>query len=174
MDHHVFIASRVLIGMVFAASLTMKLLRKNGWHRFTASVRGLAPHLPARTTAVAVCAAEASVALLIVPAGTAVYGLAGAVLLLLCFTVALVVALRRRKRVSCGCFGKSATPVSGFTVARNSLLTAGALAGIITRPDPTGAATPWPGTLTAIAVGAVAAALAYLTDELADLFQTRT
>ncbi|MFF9677581.1 MauE/DoxX family redox-associated membrane protein [Streptomyces eurythermus] len=171
---HVFIASRVLIGMVFVVSLTAKLSRRNGRREFTDSVRRLAPHFPARTTAVAVCVTEASVVLLIVPAATAVYGLAGAVLLLLCFTIAVVAALRRRAGVSCGCFGKSATPVSGFTVARNSLLIAGALAGIITRPDATGAGPAWPGTLTAIAVGAVAAALAYLMDEIADLFRVRS
>ncbi|WP_340383903.1 MauE/DoxX family redox-associated membrane protein [Streptomyces sp. SS7] len=171
---YVCIASRVLIGTIFAVSLTTRLLRENGWSEFTDSVRGLAPRLPARTAAVVVCVAETSVVSLVVTARSAVYGLAGAMLLLLCFTVALVVALRRRRGVSCGCFGTSTTPVSGFTVARNCLLAAGALAGIIAHPDSTGATPAWPGSLTAVAVGAVAATLAYLTDELADLFRVRT
>lgn len=47
------------------------------------------------------------------------------------FTVAIVVALRRGRRVPCRCFGASAVPVGPGHLARNAVLLAAATAGAV-------------------------------------------
>ncbi|MFE0420957.1 MauE/DoxX family redox-associated membrane protein [Streptomyces sp. NPDC058953] len=170
---HVLLASRVLIGVVFAVSFLTKTLRKNGWSEFLDSVRDLAPVLPVRTTALAASAAEVVVIALLVPTGSARYGFVGAVLLLLPYTTALILAVRRGTSAPCGCFGRSSTPVSGFHVARNALLTAVALTGALAGQEAARAHPAWPGAVTALAAGLVAAVLVIFTDELSDVFSVK-
>ncbi|GCD96039.1 MauE/DoxX family redox-associated membrane protein [Embleya hyalina] len=167
--NQLLVATRVFLGLVFVLSLGAKLRAPGGFAEFVGSVRGLVPRLPARTTAVVVVAGEATVVVLLAWTRTVSLGLGVALLLSVAFTVALWSAIRRGRRVSCGCFGASTTPVGPAHVVRNVVLTACAAVGLAA--GPAGADTWGPGTATSIAAGAVAAGLVALTDDVVDLFR---
>lgn len=170
---YIFLATSVLIGTVFLVSLAAKTLRKRSWAEFVESVRGLAPRLPARTTAVTVALSETVVILLLLLPGTAVYGLIAAAVLLLSFSAALLASIRRGSQLSCGCFGRSTTPVSGVHVARNALLTAAAVSGIAASSGLPATELSWQGGGAAAAVGLLIAIMVILADDVAFLFRSR-
>jgi hypothetical protein len=118
-----------------------------------------------------VIAGEAVVVLAMVVPGAAAAGFAIAALLLIAFTAGILQAIRGRQKVSCQCFGASSVPVGPAHVVRNGfllLLAAAGLAGALA----TSHSPPSPGVLiTAVATGAIAAAVAIYTDEIADLFR---
>lgn len=101
----------------------------------------------------------------------AVLGFALAVLLLLAFTGAVVVTLRRGVRKACKCFGASSTPLGRAHVVRNVLLLALAVAGLLaastdnTTPEPAAAAM-------AVVAGLIVGLLITRFDDLTDLFTT--
>ncbi|MEU3168100.1 MauE/DoxX family redox-associated membrane protein [Streptosporangium sp. NPDC006930] len=121
-DPYVFLFCRVLTSLVFAVSLVGKVADITS---FRAAIRSL---VPIRGNAVwlvlcLVFLAELSVVVLMLIAGDLlVLGFALAALLLGAFTTALVVSLAQGRKVSCNCFGKSKEQVTGFDVARNTIL----------------------------------------------------
>ncbi|TDD60289.1 methylamine utilization protein MauE [Kribbella antibiotica] len=92
-----------------------------------------------------------------------------AVLLLLSFTAAIVVTLRRGIRKPCKCFGAATTPLGRAHVVRNVLLLAAAVAGLVagaTRPESVEPA----GFAIAAVAGLVGGLLVTRFDDLVELF----
>jgi Methylamine utilisation protein MauE len=154
-----------LIALVFLTSAVSKLRDLRG---FEASLPALAP-VPSgllRPLAVAVVAAEGAVPVLSVipPAISYGFGLAG--VLLVAFTVAITLALRRGRRAPCRCFGASSTPIGPRHVVRNATLLAVTALGASApggHPEPAGLAV-------AAAAGLVGAILIVAFDDIVDLF----
>ncbi|WP_169986193.1 MauE/DoxX family redox-associated membrane protein [Microbispora sp. H10836] len=177
---YLFAFCRLLTGIVFLMSAVSKLRGRTAYEEFTAATRALT-RLPARRVrpvAALVVAAEAAVAPLLAWGPTVLAGFCVALGLLAAFTVAIVAALRRGRRVPCRCFGASAVPVGPGHLARNAVLVVAAAAGavlaateavvagsgaVLADLDPAGLAA------VALAAGAMAALLS-ATGEIADLF----
>jgi thiol-disulfide isomerase/thioredoxin len=156
----ILVAARLLLGLVFALAGLAKLADRNGTREAV-----LAFGSPARIAgvlAIALPAAELAVAILLLPARTAVYGAIGAVALLVLFTAALANALARGRSPDCHCFGQlHSTPTSWRTLARSGALLAAALvvlvAGIV---EPPPSAIAWIGDLEGAELLALVVALA--------------
>lgn len=92
-------------------------------------------HLPARWSrsgAAALAVSESLVALALLSGGAvAHHGMVAALALFLAFTAVLLVALARRRTVSCNCFGVSDHPISVWDLARNLLLIAACAAWLL-------------------------------------------
>ncbi|MBE3008899.1 methylamine utilization protein MauE [Microbispora sp. NEAU-D428] len=154
-----FAFCRLLTGIVFLTSAVSKLRGRAAYEEFTVATRALA-RLPARPVAALVVAAEIAVAPLLAWPPTVLAGFCVALGLLLAFTVAIVVALRRGRRVPCRCFGASAVPVGPGHLARNAVLIVAAAAGAIQAATAAiqGGAGAVPGNLGAAGLAAVALA----------------
>jgi hypothetical protein len=146
------LACAVALAVVLAVSGVAKLLDGAGTRE---AVLGFG--VPSRLVpyvAGGLAPAELVTAVLLLLPGARVVGLVLAVLLLLAFTVAVVLALRAGRRPECHCFGRiGGADVSARTVARNLgllVVAAGGLVGAIGGVEPDGAA----------AVGAVVTGLA--------------
>jgi peroxiredoxin len=113
--------SRLLIGVVFGLSAWGKLADRPTARKAVAEFG-----VPARlVTAIgwALPLTEAAVAIAVLPPWTAAWSAGVALLLLAVFTAAVARLLARGERPACSCFGAmSATPVSRWTIARNSVL----------------------------------------------------
>lgn len=70
------------------------------------------------------------VAFMAVGGAALLVGFVLAVFLLLTFSFALILALRRNARISCNCFGRTEQRISSYDVVRNMLLVACAVAGM--------------------------------------------
>ncbi|WP_185949504.1 MauE/DoxX family redox-associated membrane protein [Microbispora sp. KK1-11] len=127
---YLFAFCRLLTGIVFLTSAMSKLRGRAAYEEFTVATRALT-RLPARPVAVLVVAAEVAVAPLLAWPPTMLAGFCVALGLLVAFTVAIVVALGRGRRVPCRCFGASAVPVGPGHLARNAVLIVAAAAGAI-------------------------------------------
>ncbi|GAB3933752.1 methylamine utilization protein MauE [Kribbella albertanoniae] len=92
-----------------------------------------------------------------------------AVLLLLAFTAAIVVTLRRGIRKPCKCFGAATTPLGRAHVVRNVLLLAAAVAGLVAGATSTASAEP-AGVAIAAVAGLVGGLLVTRFDDLVELF----
>jgi hypothetical protein len=120
-----------LLAVVFAASLVGKV---RDMERFTRTIMAfdLLPPVLSTFAARMLAAAEAILVVVLLvslwppvtlPAGVvAVTGLLLVAVLLVTYTVALIIVKVRQTRVSCNCFGTSATMVSWADVIRNGLL----------------------------------------------------
>ncbi|MEU6407360.1 MauE/DoxX family redox-associated membrane protein [Microbispora sp. NPDC046933] len=161
---------RLLTGIVFLMSAVSKLRGRAAYEEFTVATRALA-RLPARPVAALVVAAEVAVAPLLAWGPTVLAGFCIALGLLVAFTVAIVVALRRGRRVPCRCFGASAVPVGPGHLARNAVLVVAAGAGAVQAGTGAVPAGLGPAGLAAVALAAGAAAvLLSATGEIAGLF----
>ncbi|GIH45143.1 Methylamine utilisation protein MauE [Microbispora rosea] len=127
---YLFAFCRLLTGIVFLMSAVSKLRGRAAYEEFTAATRALV-RLPSRPVAALVVAAEIAVAPLLAWRPTVLAGFCVALGLLVAFTAAIVVALRRGRRVSCRCFGASAVPVGAGHLARNAVLIVAAAAGAV-------------------------------------------
>ena len=121
MEDGLLFAERIVLGLIFAISSISKI------HSFSTLVdeimdyrivsRGTAnlfsPCLPAAELAISASLLTG----ILLPVGSL-----GAGALLLVFSVAIVVNLRRGRRFSCHCFGKTRTLIGPSTVARNAAL----------------------------------------------------
>ncbi|MFC0112006.1 MauE/DoxX family redox-associated membrane protein [Kibdelosporangium aridum] len=169
----------VLMCVVFGVSAAGKL-GGGRWRAFMAStglLRLLPPSL--RTWAAgAVVVAEPAIAAALAGAVVLgdpvaeVAGFAGAAALLMVFTGAIVISLRRGDRTPCRCFGAGATPLGWPHVMRNAVLLivagvglAGAAAG--------GAPQPGAALVSGVAGGAFGLLLVRF-DDLVDLFRPAT
>ncbi|GGO04839.1 MauE/DoxX family redox-associated membrane protein [Microbispora bryophytorum] len=127
---YLFAFCRLLTGIVFLMSAVSKLRGRAAYEEFTVATRALT-RLPARPVAALVVAAEVAVAPLLAWPPTMLAGFCVALGLLAAFSVAVVVALRRGRRVPCRCFGASAVPVGPGHLARNAVLIVAAAAGAV-------------------------------------------
>jgi Methylamine utilisation protein MauE len=162
-------ACRVAIGLVFACSAVGKLRGRAGFAGFLDSVRALVPIAAGRgapALAGSTIAAELAVAVGVLPGATYRAALVLAAVLLAAFGVALALAVRRRVRVPCRCFGATSEPPGAPQLVRNGGLLAVALAGALA---PAGAVAS-AGAATAAFAGIVLAILAVGADDLAVLF----
>jgi uncharacterized membrane protein YphA (DoxX/SURF4 family) len=164
--HYIALAGRVLFGVVFLVS---------GWTKarepreFARSVRGMGLVAPswAGRVAATVAVLELAVPVLLavpvtVPAG---FGLAG--VLLVVFTTAIALALRRGTTAPCRCFGASRQPLGRRQLGRNVLL----LVVLAAAAPAAGAGTgDLRGAAIAVPAGLVGAILVVFFDELAELF----
>lgn len=172
---YVLICCRLLVGAVFAVSAVSKVRDRGAYTAFLSAVGGLAPWVPPPARAVvgpAVVAGELAVAVLLVPAATAVAGFAVAAALLAAFTAAIASAVRSRRRVPCACFGGGApSPVGPAHLVRNGVLLTGSLTGAVLGLGASGAAPEPAGAVAAVFLGLVAAGLVLLTDDIAGLLR---
>lgn len=171
---YVLVGFRGLIGLVFLVSVVSKLRSRRSYAEFVAATGRLFPRPVAATLrwwlAAAVLAAECIVLLLVLIPMTVPVGFAMAAGLLLAFTGAILLALRRGQRASCRCFGATGQPLGYAQVARNIGLITVCLIGIALGPLSSASAHPAGATL-AIATGAIAAILVVMADDIAALFR---
>ena len=117
---------RLALSAVFAVAAVGKLLDRPG------TVESLAGFgVPARArafVAVALPVFELTIAVALIPVGSAAWAALAATLLLAVFSVAVARVLARGERVDCNCFGSLSTrPVGRRTLIRNLVLLAAAL-----------------------------------------------
>lgn len=128
---HAVLLARALLGLTFLASATGKLRDLTA---FAAAVEDfdVIPRQSARAAAFAVVIGELALVVAMGVGGPLlVPGFAAAAVVLVLFTAVLADALRRRRAVSCNCFGAATTRVSGYDIVRNAGLIAVAVAGAL-------------------------------------------
>ncbi|SDH02320.1 MauE/DoxX family redox-associated membrane protein [Nonomuraea jiangxiensis] len=165
---YLVLGAEFLIGTVFVAAVMSKLV---AFHAFDQSLREMRV-LPARwayPVSLAVVAAECAVFLCLAVPVAAPAGFALACFLMGAFSLAILMALRRRRQVPCRCFGSSTTPLGMAHVIRNGVLAVVAATGLLLSDrDTTGEAA-------AILVTAITGTLLGITaarlDDVIKLFQ---
>lgn len=164
------LACRLLIGIVFAASVLSKLRGKAEYLAFARwlgqlPLPGLLRGAPA---AAAVAATETAIVVLLIPAVTAAAGLVLGALTLAAFAAGTLVTVRRGTAIPCRCFGASESPMSNWHVARDMLLALLAAAGAVGAASPAHAAG---GIALSLAVAVTAAVPIVLLDDLVSIFR---
>jgi hypothetical protein len=158
--------------LVFVVSVVSKVRNRKAYAEFVASTRRLAPPLvsAARPLAAVVVGMELAAVLLVALPPTVLAGFGVAAALLVAFSGAILLALRRGERAPCRCFGTSEQPLGYTQVVRNVALIAvtvlGALGGLATTAAPA-----LPGVVIAVATGGILALLAIMADDIAALFR---
>jgi hypothetical protein len=121
---------RVAIGLTFAFSAAGKLRDITAFRQAIADLELFAEGW-SKTIAICLLVAESAVAVMVAVGGPAlVPGFLLAAGLLVVFSVALVLALRRGVRVACNCFGPAERSLSPYDVVRNLLLIGCSLVGV--------------------------------------------
>jgi hypothetical protein len=120
---------------VFAVSACSKLYSRTAFVEFTAATARLTGARAAQALAVAAVAAEAAIVLALIVPVLVPWGFAAGIGLLAVFTAAIVRSLRRGQRAPCRCFGASNTPLGTQHVARNAVLAAFGVLGIVAGGD---------------------------------------
>jgi thiol-disulfide isomerase/thioredoxin len=159
------LTSRLLLAAVLAVAALAKLADREGSRQ--AVVAFGAPRSAAAPLALVLPVAELAVAVLLLPAATALAGALGALVLLLLFSAAIALNLVRGREPECHCFGQlHSAPAGPGALVRNGLLAVVAaltLAATLAGDDPS--AVGWverlDGAETAVlAIGAAALVLA--------------
>jgi peroxiredoxin/uncharacterized membrane protein YphA (DoxX/SURF4 family) len=115
--------ARLLLASVFMVAGAAKLADREGSRRALADFG--VPTPLATPLGVLLPLAELAVAAALIPAATAWWGAAGALVLLLLFVVAIAVNLARGRKAECHCFGQLHSEPAGWkTLARNGVLAA--------------------------------------------------
>lgn len=118
------LASRLVLAAVFVVAAVTKLADRDGTR--DAAVAFGAPERVAPALALLLPIAELTVAVLLLPATTALAGALGGLALLLLFSAAIALNIARGRAPECHCFGQlHSEPAGPRTLARN-----GALAGV--------------------------------------------
>jgi hypothetical protein len=130
--HDVSLASRMMLGTVFAVSVFSKVRSQAAWRSFRSWLMSL-PLAPLRwrPAPLVLAAVEFAVLVLLAVPAAALTGLVAGSLLCLSLTVGLMLAERRWARQPCNCFGASSEPLGHHQVVRNALLLSVALAGLV-------------------------------------------
>lgn len=171
--YYLAVGLRCFVGVVFLISSLSKL-GPSSHREFRASLRAMRL-LPDRLTApAAVCVVSGELGLvvclaapsrLLVGAGFAVAGL-----LLVLFSGAIVVLLRRGTSRPCRCFGLSSATLAPHHVLRNVLLAAAAVTGAFASTAAHGPLL-WAGVLVAVCAGVALGGLVTVLDEIVSLFR---
>lgn len=120
---------RLTIGLTFAWAVFGKLRDLSAFQAAVVDFRVLPPAL-SRSAAWVSLLAECAIILMLGMGKTLLLpGFVLAAGLLMLFSVALGLVLRRNRQVSCNCFGVTKRRVSPYDVARNLLLMVGSLVG---------------------------------------------
>jgi methylamine dehydrogenase accessory protein MauD len=115
--------ARLLLASVFVVAGAAKLADREGSKRALADFG--VPTPLATPLAVLLPLAELAVAAALIPAATAWWGTAGALVLLLLFVAAIAANLARGRKAECHCFGQLHSAPAGWkTLARNGVLAA--------------------------------------------------
>jgi len=159
-DPAIDLTIRAALALLFVTAAAHKLRDRAAFRATFAEYR----ILPETASAV-VPLAELAVAALLVVAAASALGKIGAAALLLVYAAAVGVNLARgRRHIDCGCAGPRARrPIGGGIVARNALLAAAALAGLL---PVTARPLAWVDTLTVSGAVLTLAALYLATDRL--------
>lgn len=171
---YVLIGLRSLLALVFVISIAGKVRSRHAFAEFLAATVRLSPRpltaAMARWLAAGVVATELAAVLLVSVSATTPIGFAVAGALLLCFTGAILLALRRGEQAPCRCFGSARQPLGYPQVARNLVLVAAAVLGLAGGQLP--AASPdLAGVLVAVGAGALAATVVAAADDITSLFR---
>jgi len=167
---YLFLACRFMLAGIFVVSLISKVRSGRAYADFRRSIDDwkVVPRRWSAPIAAGVVAGEAAVVLLLALPRTAPIGFVAAVLLLTAFTAGISVVLRRRRTVTCQCFGVSTTPVGAAHMVRNLLLLALCVTGALTATA--GGARPTaPGAALALSVAAVGVLVVVRFDDLVAL-----
>jgi thiol-disulfide isomerase/thioredoxin/uncharacterized membrane protein YphA (DoxX/SURF4 family) len=154
------LAARVVLAAVFAVAGVAKLADRSGSRE--AVVAFGAPRRIAGVLAVVLPIAELTVAVLLLPASTAVYGAIEALVLLAIFSLAIGWNLAHGRSPECHCFGQLHSEPAGWkTLGRNAVLGGLALFALAALAEPATSATAWIGRLDsselmALVIGVVA------------------
>ncbi|MBT2369921.1 methylamine utilization protein MauE [Streptomyces sp. ISL-10] len=183
---YMVIGSCCVIGTVFLVASVSKLRGRAQFEEFAESVQqlGLVPRRWGRPVAVLAAGGEVLVPFVLAspligggPPAVAsaflsapAFGLGLAVVLLLAFTTAIALAMRRGSGTSCRCFGTSSAPLGVQHVVRNLLLAALAVAGLVGALTHRLSAVEYLPAVTAGGVGVVVAILCVFLDDIIDLF----
>lgn len=162
-------ACRVLLGVVFAVSAATKLMAPRPFARSLRRM-GVLPGRLVRIVVPVVIGTETLIVLLLAAPLTASASIAFVVAagLLVTFTLAIVVSVRRGHQEPCRCFGRSTVPLGTRHVVRNMMLLAVAIVGFGGSVAGGGAS---PGVLVVAAVaGLVLGGLATVYDDIVGLF----
>lgn len=165
---YLLLFTRWFVGLTFAWSSVAKL---RSFANFKAAVLdfGLLPTRWVRAAATTVVVVEALIALAMLFEGLVLgAGFIAAVALLCCLTVAILAVLRRKARVACNCFGASDRVLTGYDVARNTVMATVCVVGLASSRSSTAPIEP---AITAGIAGA-AAFLVVLVANLGDVVET--
>lgn len=168
------IVCRSTIGLVFALACWSKASDMATFGQAVARFGLVGPRWTGPLAALIVLA-EATVALtLALGGGWLLAGFGLALSLLLVFSAALLIVLRRRVPVSCNCFGRASRPVAPVDLGRNALLGTLSGAGVLlaATADPTLAGLPLSTAMLLALVGATLAALTLHLPDLAQLYRS--
>lgn len=130
-----FVACRLVLAATFLVALTSKFV--SGGNELDNALRLSVPRLLARAATVAVIPLEFAVAALLLLGETMTFeaGLVAAVCLLIVFSGWTLSVLLRGLQVQCSCFGPKGAAVGWRQLARNGLLIAIALTGLVVTPS---------------------------------------
>lgn len=179
---YLLLACSITLCVVFGISAANKL-GKTGFNDFAGSAGPLKvlPRAFRRPAARASVVAEGALTVLLLISAVATVNAAlvpvaaiahaGAAVLLLAFTVAIVLSLHRGDRQPCRCFGAKATPLGPAHVVRNVLLLVVAFCGLVAAVSG-GPSVEAAGATVAAVAGLVVGLLVTRFDDLADLFST--
>jgi uncharacterized membrane protein YphA (DoxX/SURF4 family) len=121
---------RMTIALVFALSASGKARNIRAFQEAVFDFRLLPPRWSKAAAWVFLFLEFATVLLIVVGGSFLLAGFALAAGLLMVFSLALLVALRRNPRIVCNCFGRTERRISSYDVARNALLLLCALGGV--------------------------------------------
>ena len=146
------LAVRLVLAAVFAVAGVGKLRDQEGSRRAARDFR--VPASLAGAVGLLLPLAELATAIALIPTGSARWGAAAALALLLLFIGGIAAALRRGEAPDCHCFGQiHSEPAGPKTLIRNGVLAAGALFVLVAGPG--ASLTEWIGDRTAAELVAV-------------------
>jgi hypothetical protein len=127
---------RITITLVFALSASGKALDISSFQESISNFRLLPPGWSKAVAWTLLLAESTVVALMMIGGSMLTIGFSMAAGLLVAFSAALVVALRRNVVTTCNCFGRTEQRVTPYDVARNVLLILCSLTGIWALVEP--------------------------------------
>jgi hypothetical protein len=167
------IALRTILAVVFAIAFTSKVRSVSAFGEFASSLDDIG-WLPRRGRAGAarlIPLLEAAVVVLLAIPGTVAFGFGLGALLLAGFTIVTGAEVAKGHQVRCRCFGASAAPIGPAQIARNIVLLAESLAGLVIEPISHGHATA-AALVLAFGLAVLAAVALVRWDDLAFLVRT--
>lgn len=172
----VLLGARCAVALVFAAAVFGKLRSREAFRSFVAGVRamGVLPERAVRPVAFAVAGCEAAVPVAVLVPFTASLGFFLAAGLLMAFTAAVLVVLRRGVEASCPCFGAATSRFGRRHVVRNLLLLAMTVTGAVPATAGPAGFPPVAAAVPAVFAGAVVALLVIAFEDLVDLVAPAT